>query len=249
MLFRSRIVKQFGRHKHPVLEYVTIDSPGIEIEAAAKLIANAKRPLLIAGGGWLTLSGNGPSVGDYATFILLATRLVGGQVNVTADLNGDIAGTNVLGTFDYETGVARCRFGAYVAAAGNESQPWYSADAVGDDGKIFKPAPVFADTIRYNAVGYTYLPLDADVIGMDPVRLPQDGRVTIIRTGVGSKPLHGLLICGQLDTSTRTSVSARSATRSPGADSPSTMPRVPSASTGTFMKKLRFGARSRFPRP
>ena len=117
------------------------------------------------------------------SFQLLATRLVGGQVNVTADLNGDIAGTNVLGTFDYETGVARCRFGAYVAAAGNESQPWYSADAVGDDGKIFKPAPVFADTIRYNAVGYTYLPLDADVIGMDPVRLPQDGRVTIFRQG------------------------------------------------------------------
>lgn len=36
-----RIVKQFGRHKHPVLEYVTIDSPGIEIEAAANAAARS----------------------------------------------------------------------------------------------------------------------------------------------------------------------------------------------------------------
>lgn len=36
-----RIVKQFGRHKHPVLEYVTIDSPGIEIEAAASAAARS----------------------------------------------------------------------------------------------------------------------------------------------------------------------------------------------------------------
>ena len=39
-------------------------------------VAGMAFALLIAGGGWLTLSGNGPSVGDYATFILLATRLV-----------------------------------------------------------------------------------------------------------------------------------------------------------------------------
>lgn len=36
-----RIVKRFGRHKHPVLEYVTIDSPGIEIEAAASAAARS----------------------------------------------------------------------------------------------------------------------------------------------------------------------------------------------------------------
>ena len=36
-----RIVKQFGKHKHPVLEYVTIDSPGIEIEASASASARA----------------------------------------------------------------------------------------------------------------------------------------------------------------------------------------------------------------
>jgi ATP-binding cassette subfamily B protein len=39
-------------------------------------VAGAALALLITGGGWLTLSGNGPSLGDYATFILLATRLI-----------------------------------------------------------------------------------------------------------------------------------------------------------------------------
>jgi len=113
---------------------------------------------------------------------VLATRLTGGTINVTADNNGIITGTDVTGTIDYETGVVRVRFGAWVTAAGNESQIWYDANAV-VSGQIFKPVPVYADTIKYNAVAYSYLPLDADIIGLDPVRLPQDGRVPIFRAG------------------------------------------------------------------
>jgi hypothetical protein len=114
---------------------------------------------------------------------VLATRLAGGLVNVSANTSGDFVGVDVSGHVDYETGVVRLRFGAYVVAAGNETQVWYSAAGVGTDGKIFKPAPVFADTIRFNAVGFTYLPLDADILGLDPVRLPQDGKVSIFRPG------------------------------------------------------------------
>jgi hypothetical protein len=114
---------------------------------------------------------------------VLATRLTGGLLNVSADTAGNLSGANVQGHVDYETGVVRLRFGAFVTAAGNEGQIWYSAEAVGADGKIFKPAPVFANTIRFNAVGFTYLPLDADILGLDPVRLPQDGRVAIFRPG------------------------------------------------------------------
>lgn len=114
---------------------------------------------------------------------ILVTRLAGGAINVSADANGDISASGVIGKVNYETGVVRCRFGAWVTAAGHESEIWYDAAAVGSDGKIFKPAPVFADTIRYNAVAYSYLPLDADIIGLDPVRLPQDGRVPIFRKG------------------------------------------------------------------
>ena len=50
-------------------------------------------------------------------------------------------------------------------------------------GQIWKPQFVFTDTIKYNAVAFTYLPLDANLLGLDPVRLPQDGRVPIFRTG------------------------------------------------------------------
>lgn len=113
---------------------------------------------------------------------ILATRLTGGTINVTADNSGTLSGPDVTGTIDYETGVVRVRFGAWVTAAGNEGQIWYDANAV-VNGQIFKPVPVFADTIKYNAVAYSYLPLDADLIGLDPVRLPQDGRVPIFRAG------------------------------------------------------------------
>lgn len=113
---------------------------------------------------------------------VLATRLTGGTLNVTADNNGNLSGTDLTGTVDYETGVVRLRFGRWVAAAGNETAIWYDANAV-VNGQIFRPVPVFADTIKYNAVAYSYLPLDADIIGLDPVRLPQDGRVPIFRAG------------------------------------------------------------------
>jgi hypothetical protein len=51
----------------------------------------------------------------------------------------------------------------------------------GTDGKIFRPEPVAASSLRYSAVAYSYLPLDADLLGIDPVRLPSDGRVPIFR--------------------------------------------------------------------
>lgn len=110
-------------------------------------------------------------------------RAVGGTQSVTAAINGTISGPNVSGTVDYEQGLVRLMFGQLVTAAGNESQPWYRADLVDTDGKIFKPAPIAASSLRYNAVAFSYLPLDADVLGIDPVRLPSDGRVPIFRPG------------------------------------------------------------------
>ncbi|MDP3651125.1 MAG: hypothetical protein Q8R67_05510 [Rhodoferax sp.] len=111
-----------------------------------------------------------------------ATPLTGGQISATANSDGTIITSGMIGNVDYQTGVVRVRFGRYVTAQGNETQVWYSADAV-NNGQIFKPQPVLADTIRFNAVAYTYLPLSADVLGLDPVRLPLDGQVPIYRPG------------------------------------------------------------------
>jgi hypothetical protein len=115
-----------------------------------------------------------------------AVPLAGGQISVTANSDGTIAATGMLGTVDYQTGVVRARFGRYVSAAGKENEIWYSAEAIEQSPSgpiIFQPLPVFADTIRFNAVAYTYLPLSADVLGLDPVRLPLDGQVPIYRPG------------------------------------------------------------------
>lgn len=39
------------------------------------------------------------------------------------------------------------------------------------------------ETLRYNAVALTYLPVDADILGLNAVRLPLDGRVPIFQSG------------------------------------------------------------------
>lgn len=109
----------------------------------------------------------------------------GDPINVTADATGKISSPYMVGTVDYQSGVVRIRFGQKVTVdAAVIASSWYVADAVFTENsvqKIIKPRPVYADSIRYNAVGYTYLPLSADILGMDPVRLPSDGRVPIFR--------------------------------------------------------------------
>ncbi|PIG08789.1 phage tail tape measure protein [Comamonas sp. 26] len=110
-------------------------------------------------------------------------RASGGSQNVTAGIDGTISAPGVVGTVDYETGLVRLGFGALVVAAGNETEPWYDAANVQPDGKIFKPQPIVASALRYAAVAYAYLPMNADIIGIDPVRLPSDGKVPIFRPG------------------------------------------------------------------
>lgn len=122
-----------------------------------------------------------------------ATPLLAGAavIHLTAHIDGTIFQTGVAdGTIDYETGVARIRWGGWVNDADltvqQKGEPWYDPDARVDFNgtlKIFKPRPVYADTIKYNAVGYSYLPLSADMIGLDPVRLPSDGRVPCLQKG------------------------------------------------------------------
>lgn len=111
----------------------------------------------------------------------------GAQVSATADSQGDILSSYMIGKVDYQSGVVRIKFGQKVTVTpAVMAEPYYKPEAVFQEGgidKIIKPRPFYADTIRYNAVGYTYLPLDASILGLDPVRLPSDGRVPIFRTG------------------------------------------------------------------
>ncbi|SDS29327.1 hypothetical protein SAMN05216198_1627 [Halopseudomonas litoralis] len=88
-------------------------------------------------------------------------------VTGTADLNGNVSGGGIIhGTVDAQTGVVSLRF---------NTDP---EDAVG-----VTAVPIIAALVTYNAVVQTSMPMSADLLGLDPVRLPADGRVPIYREG------------------------------------------------------------------
>ncbi|MCM2317873.1 MAG: hypothetical protein NDI93_00920 [Pseudomonas sp.] len=87
-------------------------------------------------------------------------------VVATADNNGTFNGPVIYGSVDITTGIVRLRFTSDPADTSGASE-----------------IPVIPVLMRYNGVLYTSLPLNADLIGLDPVRLPADGRVPIYREG------------------------------------------------------------------
>ncbi|MEW6514293.1 MAG: hypothetical protein AB1443_09850 [Pseudomonadota bacterium] len=117
-----------------------------------------------------------------ASFYVQVTAKDGELLTATSDQNGAITGNNIVGTINQTMGVAHLDFGAMVTAAGLENEWWYdAANVIG--GLIWQPREVLPGTLRYNCVVQTSLPLDASLLGVDPVRLPMDGRVPIIRAG------------------------------------------------------------------
>lgn len=91
-----------------------------------------------------------------------ASALDGELCTGTADVNGVITGAHVRGSVKAITGVASVEFGDIV------SGEWI-------------PREVFPSTLRYSCVVTSNLPLDPSILGLDPVRLPSDGRVPIVR--------------------------------------------------------------------
>lgn len=85
-------------------------------------------------------------------------------VTATADANGVFNGAVIKGTVDIATGIVRLRF------TSNLNDQTGASDI-----------PVIPILLRYNGVVYSTLPLDANLIGLDPVRLPADGRVPQFR--------------------------------------------------------------------
>lgn len=122
-------------------------------------------------------------------FVLLLTDTQGNSLTATADPDGLLVGTHLLGRLDYLTGVYEIQFGDFVLDSSltpaQKLEWWYDPADVGavQADKIWRPWPVDPTTLRYNSVAYYYLPIDADILGLDPVRLPPDGRVPMIRRG------------------------------------------------------------------
>ena len=127
------------------------------------------------------------------SMIVRATALDGTLITATSDTAGKLMGAHVSGHVDYQNGIVEVNFGEELLDSGTgpfpwRTDPWYSADARYQklpalDYYVFRPKPVDPSTVLFNTVVFAAIPLDADLIGIDPVRLPSDGRVPIFKTG------------------------------------------------------------------
>ena len=120
-----------------------------------------------------------------------AVTMAGETLILTPDGSGLINTAQARGNVDYVTGVVAIEFGTEVKILSENgptirSQPWYQPSMeYSRDGSTYIREPIWvqADSVRYNEVGVSYLPLDASILGLDPVRLPSDGRVPMVRVG------------------------------------------------------------------
>lgn len=103
------------------------------------------------------------------SFHIEGDTIAGERLTADADVDGNIVGTKVRGFVDHQTGIIDVSFGA------DEDR--------GEGGTFFYGEEMLPDSIRFNAVLLTFLPLDAELLGLDTTRLPLDGRVPIFRKG------------------------------------------------------------------
>jgi len=114
-----------------------------------------------------------------------------GQLTLRADDDGMIDTTRAHGQINYDTGFVDLFFYTKTEItesnrAGIEEQDWYDILLEYEEaGKRYINIPVWVapESVRYNAVAYTYIPLDAEILGLSATRLPLDGRVPIYRVG------------------------------------------------------------------
>jgi hypothetical protein len=90
----------------------------------------------------------------------------GALITASADADGTITHAELSGAVEVDTGLVDL---------------WFTTDDTDDTGA--SDIPIYPGSLRYNAVSYSYLPMDASLIGVDPVRLPGDGRVPVVRDG------------------------------------------------------------------
>lgn len=122
---------------------------------------------------------------------VVAAAMAGGQLTLTANEAGVIETTQAHGVINYDTGFVDIYFytKTEITSANRdeiEAQDWYLPELEYQDaGKTYINVPYWIDptSVRYNAVAYTYIPLDSDILGLSATRLPPDGRVPIFRVG------------------------------------------------------------------
>jgi hypothetical protein len=114
-----------------------------------------------------------------------AEDMEGNLMTATADFSGGISGDYIEGEVDYQYGVIYLRFGTWEPNdATNQGQWWYNAGLLNEEEtEVWKPIMVEPESVVMNCVIQSYLPLDPDLLGLNPVRLSIDGKVPIFKDG------------------------------------------------------------------
>lgn len=122
---------------------------------------------------------------------VVVASLEHGQLTLTTDENGVIETSLAHGKINHDTGFVDIYF--YTKTEITEAnraeitaKDWYDARMEYEEaGKTYINMPVWIDgsSVRYNAISYTYIPLDSEILGLSATRLPLDGRVPIFRVG------------------------------------------------------------------
>lgn len=122
-------------------------------------------------------------------FILTATVTDGTTLTANVDATGEISGDEAWGAIDFASGAFQVMFGQFVLDAeltdAEKAEWWYDPADVGavEPGKVWRPTAVDPTSLRYNAVTYIYLPIEAELMGVTPERLRPDGKAPIFRPG------------------------------------------------------------------
>lgn len=122
---------------------------------------------------------------------VVVASLEHGQLTLTTDENGVIETSLAHGKINHITGFVDIYF--YTKTEITEAnraeitaKDWYDMRMEFEEaGKTYINVPVWIDgsSVRYNAIAYTYIPLDSEILGLSATRLPLDGRVPIFRVG------------------------------------------------------------------
>lgn len=125
-----------------------------------------------------------------SSLTVVVGKIAGGQLTLTADEAGVIETDEAHGKINYETGFVDIYFYKKTKKSDHPEivdQDWYDPllDYTDSGNTVWVNAPVWIDatSVRYNAVAYTYIPLNAEILGLSATRLPPDGRVPIFRVG------------------------------------------------------------------
>ncbi|NNP71243.1 hypothetical protein [Acinetobacter sp. Ac_5812] len=121
---------------------------------------------------------------------VVVAAMAGGQLTLTANEAGIIETDEAHGSINYETGFVDIYFYKKTKKSDHPeivNEPWYDPllDYTDSGNTVWVNAPYWIDatSVRYNAIAYTYIPLDSGILGLSATRLPADGRVPIFRVG------------------------------------------------------------------